>query len=335
MFKRQKKDFHQMYHPDRCEPLINAVDNEQLSISALRRKNYPGIELPDHILPGICSVGYWDAKKDQTWGLDWHRNEGIELTFLESGSLYFSTQKEKFNLTPGNFTTTKPWQLHKVGNPNVTRGKLYWFILDVGVRQPHQTWNWPEWIILSNEDLTYLTQILRQNEGQIWKSDKKLQGCFRELGYFLDKSSSASIPHSKLTILINELLLEIMFQFKSRGVELDERLTMNLRTVEIFLDHLKIDYEKYWSLDDMSEYCGLGKTSLTKYSKQITNMTPMDYLIDIRLRAAAKFLRERKPLNIKELCYDCGFSTSQYFSTIFKKRYKCTPSDYAMQFQKT
>ena len=331
MLKKQSADFYAMYKPDRCEPLINAVDSGQLDMSALRRNNYPGIELPDHVLPGICSVGYWDAKKDQQWGLDWHRNEGIEFTFLESGSLYFSTKKEKFNLTPGNFTTTRPWQLHKVGNPNVTRGKLYWFIIDVEVRQPHQPWKWPEWIILSKEDLMYLTQILRQNEVQVWSSDKKLRDCFMELGHCLD-NSSCRIPQSKLTILINDLLLEILFQLKSGGVELDESLTMNLRTVEIFLDHLKSDFVKPWSLDDMSEHCGLGKTSLTKYSKQITNMTPMDYLIDVRLRAAANVLKENKSMSIKEICYDCGFSTSQYFSTVFKKRYKCTPTEYAMAF---
>lgn len=331
MLKKENNNFYEMYKPDRCEPLINAVDSGQLQMSALRRNDYPGIELPDHILPGICSVGYWDAKKKQSWGLDWHRNEGIEFMFLESGGLCFSTNKEKFHLTPGNFTTTRPWQLHKVGNPHVTRGKLYWFIIDVEVRQPHQPWKWPEWIVLSNEDIKDLTQILRQNELQVWRSDKKLQDCFKELGLCLD-NCSPSIPQSKLTILINDLLLEILFQLKSGEVELDETLTMNLRTVEIFLDHLKDDYEKSWSLDDMSEHCGLGKTSLTKYSKQIMNMTPMDYLIDIRLRAAAKILRKSESRNIKEICYDCGFSSSQYFSTVFRKRYKCTPSEYSIGF---
>ncbi len=28
----------------------------------------------------VRTVGYWNAKHDQGWGLDWHRNEGIELT---------------------------------------------------------------------------------------------------------------------------------------------------------------------------------------------------------------------------------------------------------------
>lgn len=332
MLKKQNSDFYTMYELDRCEPLINAVASGQLDMHALCRNNYPGIELPDHILPGVCSVGYWDTKRDQTWGLDWHRNEGIEFTFLESGSLYFSTKNEIFNLNPGNFTTTRPWQLHKVGNPHVSRSKLYWFILDVGAKQPHQSWKWPEWIILSKEDLMYLTQILRENEVQVWKSDKKLQDCFRELGHCLDNSSS-EIPQSKLTILINNLLLEMFLQLKTGEVQLNEALTMNLRTVEIFFDHLKNDYEKPWSLDTMAEHCGLGKTSLTKYSRQITNMTPMNYLTDIRLSAAVNILKKNKALNIKEICYDCGFSTSQYFSTVFKKRYKCTPSDYAATHQ--
>jgi len=40
-------------------------------------------------LPKVKSLAYWDAHELQDWGLGWHRNEGIELTFLESGSLDF------------------------------------------------------------------------------------------------------------------------------------------------------------------------------------------------------------------------------------------------------
>lgn len=328
MAKKGNKNFYKLYKPDRCNPLIKAVELGNLEMSALKRDDYPGLEIPNNVLNGVLSMGYWNAKSNQNWGLDWHRNEGIEFTFLESGSLSFSTEKDHFDLAPGNFTITKPWQLHKVGNPKVAVGKLHWLIIDVEVRQPHQSWKWPDWIILSEEDLDYLTLILRQNDLPVWKADKKIQECFKELGLNLDCCKSG-IPHSKFNILINNLLLEVLNLFKQGKVELDESLTLNLRTVEIFLNYLKSDYEKIWTLDEMVEHCGIGKTSLSKYCKQLTNMTPIDYLINLRLEAAARKLSDNHNKNISSIGYDCGFSSSQYFATAFKNRFKCTPREYA------
>jgi hypothetical protein len=44
------------------------------------------------------TVGYWDARSNQTWGLDWHRNEGIELTYLARGKIAFAVDKTDFQL---------------------------------------------------------------------------------------------------------------------------------------------------------------------------------------------------------------------------------------------
>jgi AraC-like DNA-binding protein len=329
MKRKRYKDFDKIYQPDTCEPLIEAANSGEINMKAFRRANYPGIDLPDAVLPSVYSIGYWDAKKNQNWGLGWHRNEGIEFTFLSSGNLIFSTEKGQFELCSGDFTVTRPWQPHKLGDPNITIGKLYWMIIDVGVTQPHQNWNWPDWIILSKEDMDYLTKVLRQNEMPVWKTNKKLRACFKELGNCLD-NSQIKIAHSKFNILINELLLEILNLFRKGKVVLDESLTVNIRTVNIFLDHLKTDFERHWTLEDMAGHCGLGITSLSKYCKQLTNMTPMNYLISVRLEAAAKVLSASEEINVTTVCYDCGFSSTQYFSTAFKKQYKCSPSEYRL-----
>lgn len=323
------KKFNENYYPDRCGPLIQAVDDGHLHMKALSRVDYPGQYLPDSVLPGVFSIGYWDAKKEQQWGLDWHRNEGVEFSFLESGNLPFSTENEKVNLNSGSLTITKPWQLHKVGDPKVTIGKLYWIIIDVGVKQPHQPWRWPQWVILSREDIELLTKILRESDIRVWQSEKRIRECFVKIGECLEHCE-LEIPHSKLAIVINNLLLEILQQFKNGNIVLDNYLTHNSKTIEVFLDHLRSNYERSWSLDDMSDYCGLGKTSLSSYCKQLTNMTPVNYLINVRLEAAAKMLIDKDIKNITDICYDCGFSKSQYFATAFKKKFNCSPSDYRL-----
>ena len=70
------------HHADRCLPLVQAVEQGEVRLEALARRGYPGRPMPDRMLPEVSTVGYWDAPREQSWGLDWHRNEGIELTYL-------------------------------------------------------------------------------------------------------------------------------------------------------------------------------------------------------------------------------------------------------------
>lgn len=325
------KELDKIYHPDSCDPLIKAVKNGNIKLAALKRFNYPGKELPDKVLPGVNSLGFWDAKVKQTWGLDWHRNEGIEFTFLTSGHLDFSLDKKDHFLKSGDLTITRPWQPHKVGNPNVEISKLYWLIIDVGVRQPHQNWKWPDWIMLSPEDLKNLTKILRQNEKAVWLPNNNINQCFKKIGVCLEESQH-KIPHSRLNLLINELLLLVleMFNDEKEDITLDDSLTDNLRTVDLFFQYLKSDYERPWTLESMAVHCGLGITSLTKYSKQLTNLPPINYLNSIRLEAAAELLKYDEEKNITDICYACGFSSSQYFATAFRKMYKCSPKEFKL-----
>ncbi|MGX1930949.1 AraC family transcriptional regulator [Flagellimonas sp. 2504JD4-2] len=324
-------NFYEIYKADRCKPLVEAsgVKSKELEMYALGRLQYPGKFLNEDVLRDVFSIGYWDAKKSQSWGLNWHRNEGIEITYLASGSIGFSLgRKSSHVLKPGNLTVTRPWQLHKVGDPNVATSRLYWFIMDLGVNQPHQSWKWPDWIILSKNDLNFLTKVLRQNELPVWDTRGKLEKVFKEIGKCLVKSQGQVILDSKLKILINEVLLLMLDVFREGKVKLDESLTINLRTVEIFLDHLRTDYERNWTLDEMALHCNLGITSLTKYFKQLTNLTPINYLNKVRLEAAAQYLHNRERTNVSSIGYDCGFSSSQYFATAFKRMYNLTPLEY-------
>ena len=117
------------FQADPCLPLIEGVKKGEVRLEALVRGHYPGRRLPRGALSGVKTVGFWDTHQDQDWGLDWHRNEGIEVTFLESGSLEFSVDNESHTLHPCDLTITRPWQRHQVGDPNVGVGLLHWLIL--------------------------------------------------------------------------------------------------------------------------------------------------------------------------------------------------------------
>jgi len=320
------RDHGRTYHADSCEELKASVARGELRFDAVCRGGYPGRQIPGRLLCGVCSVGFWDAAHAQSWGLPWHRNEGIELTWLESGSLNFQTEKGLHALRPGDLTITRPWQPHRLGNPHIGAGRLHWLILDIGVRQPHQEWRWPVWIMLTRDDLAELTDYLRRNEEPVWKDSADIARCFRQMTGCIDDDIARCA--SKLIITINELLLNLLELFRSRKVRRCASLTTAHRSAELFLDNLKGSLGEPWTLGSMAESCGLGVTRFVHYCKQITNLSPAKYLNRLRLEQAAAMLRDDPAASVTETAFRCGFSSSQYFATLFRQQFKCTPQAY-------
>lgn len=315
-----------VYHADTCLPLIDAFNRKKLKFKALARHSYPGDRLDENTI-GLNSLGYWDANEPQDWGLDWHRNEGIEFHFLESGTMPYSQENNEVILTSNDLTITRPWEAHKVGSPNIGMGKFYWVILDLGVRRPHQEWVWPDWITLTKDDLAELTLILRHNEKSILKGDQRVRSCFKRINLAVNTDENGSNA-SRIRILINHLLILILDLLKSENIVLNNSLTDSSRSVEYFLKELDKSLSENWTIEKMAQSAGVGLTRFTHHCKQLTNLTPMRYLSIKRLQMAKKILEECPELNVSEIAYMCGFASSQYFSTVFKKHEKCSPNAY-------
>ena len=98
--------------------------------------------------------------------------------------------------------------------------------------------------------------------------------------------------------------------------------------MKLFLNELDKNLTEAWTIEQMAQSAGVGLTRFTHHCKRLTNLTPMRYLMIKRLELAKKILVEQESLSVAEVAFSCGFSTSQYFSTVFKKHEKCTPIEY-------
>ncbi len=315
---------------DTCEPLVAASRHGEVRLQALVRGAYPGRALGTEVLPGVCSVGFWDAAHPQQWGLDWHRNEGLEITYLESGRLEFGFGGENMELLPGTLTVTRPWQAHRVGRPHVTASRLHWLIIDLGVRRPNQAWRWPAWLNLAPADLERLTEILRHNEHAVWPGDREVRACWQRIGRAVEEDKDGS-SHSRLRVQISELLLLLLELLVRNPPTLDPALTSSARTVELFLQEICHDERQRnhpWTVAEMAARCGLGATHFVALCRQHTNRSPAHYLRQCRLDAAIELLTRRPELSITEVALACGFSSGQYFATTLQREHGKTPSGY-------
>jgi AraC-like DNA-binding protein len=324
---------HRRLHIDTCTPQFTAMHGRKIKLHALTKGHYPGILLRHGQLPGVTSVGFWSSSNMQDWGLEAHRNEGIEITFLETGKMTFFVETKSFELHSGHFTITRPWQLHKLGDPNIGPGKLHWLILDVGVRRPNQHWRWPGWLSLTKADKTELTRKLRHNENPVWDSSPEIARTFRAISECV---LAWPQPHaeSRLQTLLNQLMLSILTALTEQQAHENPELTSRRRTVELFLSDLATNpasSSQPWTLETMAAQCGMGITTFSKYCRDLENIGPVEHLNKCRLLNASRQLREHPEQSITDIALSSGFNSSQYFATVFRKRFKLTPRDYRRQ----
>lgn len=314
-----------VYRADTCDRLKQAAARGELRLAGCGRRGYPGKLLPPGVLKEVASVGFWDAPRTQSWGLEWHRNEGIELTFLARGKLDFAVDGTAHPLTAGDLTITRPWQKHRVGNPHIQASRLIWVILDLQVRRPDEPWQWPRWLVFSPTDLQQLTDMLRHCERPVWKATPAVRAGFQRLAEQLESGIPAS-AETQMKILLNSLLFDVLQMLKARRIVLQPDLSSTRRMVELFLQHLPEHLDHPWTLDTMAKHCGLARSRFAHYCQEITNLSPARHLTRCRLEAAARLLRESPGVNVTDVALACGFSSSQYFSNAFRRAFGTTPS---------
>jgi AraC family L-rhamnose operon regulatory protein RhaS len=134
-----------------------------------------------------------------------------------------------------------------------------------------------------------------------------------------------------LTVRINDMLLLLLEMFRTKKVRLDSSLSSPRRTVQLFLNDLQAHSENLaeeWGLEGMAASCGLGVTQFAHHVRGLTNMSPMSFLSRSRVELGAKMLRDRPEETVTAIAMQCGFSSSQYFATVFAKRFGCSPRGY-------
>lgn len=82
-----------------------------------------------------------------------------------------------------------------------------------------------------------------------------------------------------------------------------------------------------FSVEFLSHELNLSERQLQRRIKKLTNTTPNKYITEIRLLEALRLIENQEVITVKDLSKKVGFSTTEYFSKLFKKRFNKNPSD--------
>ena len=124
----------------------------------------------------------------------------------------------------------------------------------------------------------------------------------------------------------NASFLELIYNIK------DAQLFQNINEekhdlLQPVLTYINMNYDKPITVDMLAKQLGYSKSRFSHIFSETMGTTPIKHINDIRLNSACEMLSSTN-LSISTIAFNCGFNDPLYFSKLFFKKYKTTPSEY-------
>ena len=95
-----------------------------------------------------------------------------------------------------------------------------------------------------------------------------------------------------------------------------------------FVAYIEQNYTRQdFQIADLCHEFGLSRSQLYRKVTALLGETMSDYIQNVRLKKAEDLLLEGK-LQVTEIAYEVGYSSPDYFSTVFKSKYNVAPSQF-------
>lgn len=129
-------------------------------------------------------------------------------------------------------------------------------------------------------------------------------------------------------LLTHEIIRTIVGQKKQEStLEVPQNQRIN-EAVKL----INANYEKDISLEEIAQSANLSKSHFTKLFTQIMKITPVQYLLHVRLQNAKKMLLSGK-LSVTKVSAQCGFNSPSYFAKSFKAAFNETPKEFMQRIK--
>lgn len=165
----------------------------------------------------------------------------------------------------------------------------------------------------------------------------KLSGLKTGADDYLTKPFNIQVLRVRIKNLI-ELRKKLREKFGKRKNMIPELVNQESSRDDIFLKNAaEIINNKMmdpdFSVNKLAVEVGMSQSVLYRKLKALTDLSPNDFIKNIRLNKAEELLF-KDDLTISEVGYRVGFNDPKYFSRSFKKQYGVTPSDYLREKKK-
>ena len=164
------------------------------------------------------------------------------------------------------------------------------------------------------------------------KDDKKteLESIQQNINFFLSKPFESDILLSRIDQLLSDRR-QIQAKARIEAITTPKNIDA-VSTDEQFLSVITSIIEDRISDPDLNvnalvDISGINNKQLYRKVKQLTGLTPVEYIKTIRMKKSAMLLAQKK-FTVAEVMYMVGYSSHSYFSKCFQSEFDKSPKQY-------
>ena len=241
--------------------------------------------------------------------LKWHFHENsFEFTVATKGTISFCTQTSTYKFSGGDVMVSFPNEVHGTNNIPITVGELYWFQLDVSDPK--------NFLFLNETAASDMIAKLQAIPHHVVNADAE------EIHPLLKHAFDLARNEEDPVYIASYLQLFLQHIIASSHKE-HFLLSPDIgRTLNYILDNIT----EALPLEELAFLANLSCSQYKQKFKKQLGISPRRYINQQKIEQAKIFLMEG--MTVTDIAMLLGFTTSGYFSTVFKKYTLYTPMEY-------
>lgn len=237
----------------------------------------------------------------------------IEICYLDEGVQPYVVGKEAFVLKGGEVLVTFPREVHGTGGNPENRGRLYWLL--VRVPRPGE-----RFLNLAPAESRPLVRDLLALSPRQFRVPRVLKYYLERIFEAHDRADAYRAVEIRNWAL--RFLLDVAAASRRRETG---RVSPSLRAVQDHIEERLGDATP--SLESLADRAHLSLSWFKARFRKEVGLAPGSY-IALRKVERAKTLLARPSASVTQVAMALGFSSSQYFATVFKRYTGMTPGRY-------
>ena len=273
-------------------------------------KEYKSLVKEQLNIPGLHMMGYANFNSVYA-NLPTHYHHTMEIIVILNGKQQYLVNEKRITLYGGDIFMTFPEELHGNGYTPQDICEFIWFQLDLSSSS--------NFLGLTSPYSDYLFEYFRNYKQRVKQIGAKNLGILRE-SFFMLSSSNMQTKLLGYSYFLQFLMTNLFTHETSADTE--QKFSEDIQNATSYIhSHLMDDF----TIEDVSFACNLSLSHFNAKFKKEVGMTPYAYITDLKIDTA-KVLLKNPELSIIDIAYQLNFSSSNHFSTVFKKNTGYTPS---------
>jgi AraC-like DNA-binding protein/mannose-6-phosphate isomerase-like protein (cupin superfamily) len=287
----------------------------------------------------LCDGQQKTSNNDRQWNYDMYRDFPVKITRnerLESGPVFESHWHDQFQLLyfeqgealihcNSHPYEVKPGDLVIINSNEIHYGEtrcqhLVYYIVKVDLN----------FLLSSHVDFCqtkYISPLLQGQirfQNHITQDDQLAEQVQQIVKEYTHQDTGCELAIKARIYQILVLLLR-HYQQERFHKNMHERQPKNLHQLRTVLEYVDQHYNETISLSQLASLSNMSSQHFCRIFKSITGKRPVDYINYLRINKAVTLL-SKSDFNISEIAMAVGIDDSNYFSRLFKKYQKTSPS---------